>query len=1133
MDIFSIMKQNTVGAKVTEPLKPPKSLNPLTSGPSKGAVPKSGELPPFINPDDINTLNTHLRSKISSMEVEVSFGIFKKIEGKGTFFEPGVSVSQFNDLLHYFSSLFQSGIWGSNGPIPELEVTLEEAENRKDGPRVKKITNSLGHVTWMEKQRHTKETIDNEEWGYRISKSTEKINVSGPENFTPNFWRKKERRTFFVVDKKSDIYGVQFDLTVVKETKERFDHRTKTSRMCTDLKYEVEIERKSVIEFPVFEKAIGYVINVIQHASDPSQLLTMHQREAVISFHNRLFQQDDSRRPGVCDNENEFYLKRNYWNKPENIKVDDLLNPENKFAVTLKVDGVRRFLFITRTGIFSCSPPRDIWKIGNGLAELDGTLLDTEAYRDDTGHVTYYVFDVLFDRGKDVRKEYFNNRLNILKIICPKLKFFKGETAQPKNFFQGPNFYENVEKAFEEAQKLEEQGIGLDGLIFQSHVWYKNFFTKKWKDPELLTTDFKLSASVKPEYGKIKLGKDEFVLLTKTENGYEPFRGSRRNPFIGTPIISLPGGLLKDIPNSGGLILNPPGDGTVVECKWDFENKVFVPFRYRDDKDEPNFNKVAADVWDDIVNPISEEDIKGYTLFAMRRFHNLVKRHFLTKEFHKGSTIMDWGSGRGGDIDKWDKIGIKKVFVVEPNDENFGEFERRLKSMQIKTEIIPVKRKGKLVGAEDTKTILDTLGSDPVDGIVSFFSLTFFGKDKIMFDKMIETIDKTLPVGGKFLGVVMDGNKVQKLLEQDTEAGEGESLIFDCPAFKITQSSSFEPEKIQKGKNEIEITIKEATSMVDQTEWLFYFSALKTALENIGFELKYDGFLDETGSPLLTLPQSSDKKEKRPSQLFKMLNKDGQTFSSLNRYFMFERTKTSSVQKPKKTSAKKQTPQISDNVDEVVDFPFNFPATFWSGAVPPEEEDKDFSLVRPVPIGIKYGIIHAILYAIDSKYRKLSSISERVDRVYSVLRMVSRKMSFELYCQAVKGPVYDENGKVITKKENLDNLELECAEFRVNLEADDETYMGILSHLLKINIMSIEVGKKDIILDSERKIFGCYENTIVVLKTPEEKRYEALVYTRDGKDFTAYSTKSAFIRNMIERIAKSKKYRGAKMKIRK
>jgi len=64
-------------------------------------------------------------------------------------------------------------------------------------------------------------------------------------------------------------------------------------------------------------------------------------------------------------------------------------------------------------------------------------------------------------------------------------------------------------------------------------------------------------------------------------------------------------------------------------------------------------------------------------------------------------------------------------------------------------------------GAEKTDVIqqnIDRRMGGRLDGIVSFFSLTFFPEKREMYDALLETID-LLPEGGKFIGAVMDGYK--------------------------------------------------------------------------------------------------------------------------------------------------------------------------------------------------------------------------------------------------------------------------------------------------------------------------------------------------------------------------------------
>ncbi len=1191
--IFAIMQKNTQGAKPPNqpPLRPPRAEPPRVVEPRKGEVKRSPgsagsagsagkETREIMSGEDIINLKEHLKSLPNKMEIEVSFGnfVYYKDYKSGEMrenFQPGVSVAQFNLALAFLSSLAMDGVCRET-----VENTNEEIDSTS---RIKKIT-KLGDagrdfVIWQTKQRHVNDTIDNKTWGYRINKSTEKIydtlasipNARG--TFTPSFWRKKERRSFVVLPKDSKIFGVQFDLTKVKESKTFFSKKTNRNEIATETKFEIEIERNSIIDYKIIEKSIETILNVIQKAIIPNQLITQPERLEITSLHNNLFANDKKYRT-----ESGYKLFKGYENKPKNIKIDDLLNPESKYFVTLKVDGTRGFIFVSN-GTYVCSPPNDIWKIGGSVHPLNGTLIDSEIYiHPETKQITYYTFDILFHQGQDVREKYFHDRLSLLKEVTPKLQLFNGNTAQVKNFYGGgDSVYKNVESVFEEGKIFVDEGVALDGLIFQSHTKYSNPFTRKWKPAESLTIDFKLKFIKDDEY--------ELDVYTSAEipsKKYIPFKGSFKNPHENF-IINISNDLA--LPNSGGILIKVPPEGLIVECEWNYENSIFVPIRHRDDRDEPNYETVAADVWDDIVNPMTKDTIKGENLITMRRFHNLMKKHFLETEFRKGDTIVDWGSGRGGDIDKWWKIGLDKVFAVEPNEENFLIFGKRLDEKKKRDpggpQVFAVGEDGKPLtddglvagaGAENTKAISKILGDTQVDGITSFFSLTFFGKDKTLYDEMVNTIDKVLPVGGKFLGIVMDGKKSQNLLESDSEAQEGEALIYDCPAFKIQQVTNFEPNKVKEGANEIEIQIKEATSMVDQTEWLFYFDVFRKTLENIGFEIKYDGFLDEK-SPLVEFAGS-----KKKEQLFNMLPKEAKVFSSLNRYFLFVRKSLKKI-KGTKTSAKKESPvkpvgkedpmgnlavqdhknrqeddrlylegvQNSKDVklDRNLDFDFDFAKTFWKDKIP-KGEDKDYFLIRPVPNAVsrkkseslrtKHGVIYAILYAIDPKFSKLSFL-ERVTRVSNVVHMIARKTDFTLYNKVMGNSKFDLFGRENPQRQRTEE---DYVKFQIDLlsgyEYSSRIYATILSHLLKINILLIEILGNNLQLDSEWEAFGCYKNSIVIFQLPSSGQFDVIAYSSEarGDEYAPrmiYKTKSPFIIQIIKYIAESKKLNGARLPI--
>lgn len=1121
----SIMDALLRKPQIKQPFNP--VLPPNRKEKSSGTI--NSKIPPFMSKEDTKNLEGMLKTHTSKVEVEASFGTFRRDGGK-SFYEPGVSIGQFNTVLSYLLSLDNEGLWGNGKKRHDLTITIEETEETprktKKGlfKKLRRIENvGVGTIIWLDKNRHRENNIDDEEWGYRIASSSEKLysledgNVLLMEagdtldlsGFNPSFKRRKERRTFMAVSEDSEFYGIKFDLTRVEET---------DPKNITKIKHEIEIERESAnANVKTFEKAIEMIIRVMQKVSvdDNKGLLTLSQRNETIKFHNTLFKEDAQKTK--FREADEYCLFKGYENKPENIKENDLLNPENKYQVTVKVDGVRNFILITSKGIFSCSPPKDIWKIGEGNENLKGTLIDAEVYKNPkTGLTTYYLFDILFYQGRDIRKDYFVDknklpgRFSILKKISDEIRLYK-DLTELKIFHSGSSFYDNVNKAFEDSEKMNEAGIKTDGLIFQSHLWYKNFFTRKWKPVEDLTIDFKLLPGESPEEFILNIqGYGEGKREVSTGCGsnkplWIPFMGSKRNPNTSISIIKVSKGVLK-VGNSAGLVLNPFAENLIVECFWNDEKKIFVPVRYRDDKENPNFIRTVESVWDDIMDPMTEETIRGNTLIAMRRFHNLCKMHFLKKEFKKGDKIMDWGSGRGGDLNKWKKMGLSKVYVVEPNDVNFAEFQKRQTSMEAEwsgksekyPKIIPISTNGKMVGSEETE-ILAEIVEEPLDGIVSFFSLTFFGKDKKMFDKMIHSIDTMIDVGGKFLGIVMDGNRTQELLEQDEEAEKGQSLLYDCPAFSIRQKTKFS-QSVEKGSNEIKIIIKESTSMVKQTEWLFHFENLKKALLNIGFELSYEGFLDQKESPLLSIGGEKGK-ERPPQNLFPMLPEAGKLFSSLNRYFLFTRVS-------RKASKKVGTKESSDSekgfpLDERVIFDYDIFDTLWKKSSVPQ---KDFFLVKPVPGDVKYGIIHSILYAVSSNYRNLD-LQERIDYVQKIVNTMARNLDVNLF--------KDEEEYLSRKLEILEGKIDDSTNEGANIFVDS------ISHLIGINILRIKREGKYVNLDTERGTFGCFQNTILIY-TDSKAHGVILDSGTKGVFFAAYKTKTELVKHLIKSIAENK-----------
>lgn len=528
-----------------------------------------------------------------------------------------------------------------------------------------------------------------------------------------------------------------------------------------------------------------------------------------------------------------------------NFKKDDLLYNNELYATTSKIDGVRSMLMTNKDGAFFVVAPDNIFRVDDRSFPV--TLIDGELYRG-----RYYTFDIIYseifkgipdinflqfkDENTNIKDDILEERWDKLtkrqrqlyKVPPEKLKLFTElrETYEAKtdvfekpvcrqllkkrlnilsetltklklNFivekqfnFEG-NFYDRVQKAFEENMRYNKEGVATDGIVFQPiKDTYQTDRIKKWK-PEI-TIDFKVI-------------KNRLYVDASGKN--VEFKGSRRFPYN------------DEISPSNRYIDKIPIEGKIVEFRWG--GGCFQPLRFRYDRPIPNKEDIAIDNWNDINEPISEESIRGNNIKAMRLFHNDVKSKLLESHISKGSTILDIGSGRGGDLGKWKNMGYK-VYIVEPSQENIEEIKRRNKIYGVDIKKIIH------AGIEDTETIVKNM-SEQVDAIVSFFSLTFLQKDEQSFQGLVETVSRVLKPGGKFLGIVLDGEKVYDIFERENK--------------DVYQTSSFKFERVGRWNegqcgNKLITTLNDTDTMVkDTTEYLFFFDPLVSAFGSKGIKI--------------------------------------------------------------------------------------------------------------------------------------------------------------------------------------------------------------------------------------------------------------------------------------------------------
>jgi hypothetical protein len=267
-------------------------------------------------------------------------------------------------------------------------------------------------------------------------------------------------------------------------------------------------------------------------------------------------------------------------------------------------------------------------------------------------------------------------------------------------------------------------------------------------------------------------------------------------------------------PWNGNAELTPDMEGKIFEFRWGYSevlgDMAFIATRERTDRSFPNPLKVARAVWGLINDPITVDDLKGWTLTRMRRYHNRVKEALLTEMASKVDVpvLMDIGSGRGGDLTKWKKF--KHVYAVEPDVQNLRELISRkhrlptfdseslseleegnkndhyvqMAALHQRSEI-PGKPKvgvghGKIdnvttinAGGENIIAIQDVVPARQVNCVSVMNALTFFYDSLDHIQQLIQTITHFLVPGGYCYMIAFDGelllNSMQMSAPTDTK----------------------------------------------------------------------------------------------------------------------------------------------------------------------------------------------------------------------------------------------------------------------------------------------------------------------------------------------------------------------------
>lgn len=701
------------------------------------------------------------------IEIEARLGIFK--QKRGTIFVPGVDIQSFFRLINFFKSYPEGKVF-----YEESTVKIFQVDN------INYLVTTKDNRTYYDK----KETMVKKnvvKYGFRLAKSEESyLEPNEAKELLKNIKtdgivRHKKRYTYETSQGGEDsiFNGVKIDMTIVNQD--------------GTVNYEVEVEIVG------YESKYSKMLNTVKILNGIIQLVNLESMNvrSLLEYKNieelLRFTLSYQEKNIIADKFNKLLKLRPKENKPlikyrnevtSNLDISFFLE-DHRYAISSKVDGIRKQLFIDADGkCYLINPFYDLSYIGTiKNKDIFGSIFDGELYGN-----TFYCFDVLVIKYTLLTDKLFEDRYDNIVEFTIDDSYIK---VVRKQFFIDDNVYDSINKATQNNILLENNKIKTDGIILQPmDEKYLNTKTYKWKPAQYLTIDFFMH---KIDTAPLE---NEFNICVFNESStYEAFRGSVDFPYQKTMTF-------KDNKFQEQFV-----DKRIIECEWDYSTNNFKPLKFRDDKPFANKLNVAINIWNDIQNPLLEKTIRGRDLVVMKKVHENIKTYLIEKFSNIGNTILN--------ISNFDKQSMR-IFNKNRLNVVLIDKDKRKISEQLKD----------IGGSFRIFSSLKKVSIKDIDVVFSFSSLTNIAKTKELFEMFIEQLNDVLSENSFFVGIVLDGTRVHEFLKRKEKGIE---------LFKIKLEKS---EKSLYGKL-LNITMGEE----QKQEYLFNFKNFASTLQKYNIEI--------------------------------------------------------------------------------------------------------------------------------------------------------------------------------------------------------------------------------------------------------------------------------------------------------
>lgn len=394
-------------------------------------------------------------------------------------------------------------------------------------------------------------------------------------------------------------------------------------------------------------------------------------------------------------------------------------------------------------------------------------------------------------------------------------------------------------------------------------------------------------------------------------------------------------------------------DNTIVECYFDIETYRWVVMRTRYDKTYQykvlkkssygNDIKTADNVWTSIHVPITEEmlstlissppdssyeddayyrdDIKRNAReFAdVYKFHNKIKDELYETHVKPESTLLEIGAGRANDLPRWKRTKVSKVVAVDlslgniispkqggavrylsDKEKNPRDYIPKVLLLQGDMTYYPLleqedKYMPILTGEEKAATsyLTNFEGLTKFDAIACQFALHYACESSEIFHAFAKNIEKY----GQdlFFGTCSDGQSIYSLLM-------GKKSHFFNNNKQLAGEYTKQYDDKDTWKEEFGMPIKVMLESFERPaiEYLVPFEKVTEIMKEHGYELMYSKLFSEIYA----------------NQSKTILTPEQQTFSFLNRAFVFKRMKRSEKKEAEEEKEKEEETKESEKKNE-------------------------------------------------------------------------------------------------------------------------------------------------------------------------------------------------------------------------